>query len=126
MAEVSFFEYNDVMNIRIVAEPITRAEVKEIAAEVYGEMVKGALDIEREIIALGGEWHMDAHAVLIESGSRQEHIWGFNVYPERTDDEWIEFHSLINIRPQAGNRSMRIQNDEIQRRMRAIITKLVV
>ena len=53
------------MNIKIVTEPITRAEAKEIAKEFYVEMVKGVVDVEKGIIALGGEYHMDANTILL-------------------------------------------------------------
>lgn len=114
------------MNIKIISEPITRKEALEIAKEFYGEMVKGVVDIERGIIALGGEYHMDANIILIENGSKQNVIWGFNIYPNTEGDEWIEYTSLINIRPAAQNRSMMVENEELRATMKAIIEKLII
>src|SRR3989344_3756968 len=98
------------MRIEIITEPITRAKAKEIAKEIYGDMVKGVMDIERGIIALGGEYHMDANMTLVENGSRQENIWGFNLHTAKLREEWLEFTSLINIRPTQHNRGMLIEN----------------
>lgn len=113
------------MRIRIVAERISLAELKLLASQWYGDMIKGAVDVEREVLALGGEYHMDANAVLIEDGSQQDAVWGFNVYLGRPREDWIEFRSLINIRPAQDNRGMVIESREVQQRMRAIIEKKI-
>ena len=114
------------MNIKIIKKPITRADALEIGKEFYKEMVKGVIDIEKEILALGGEYHMDANAVLIENGSHQNSVWGFNVYPSRSGDNWIEYTSLINIRPSADNKSMVVENENTRRIMKEIIEKLII
>ena len=111
------------MDIRVVKEPISCAIAKEVAKEFYGDMVKGVVDIEREIIALGGEWHMDANRMLMEHGSRQDTVWGFNFYPEESR---IEYTSLINIRPAQNNRKIEIQDEELKRKMEKIIRKLIL
>ncbi len=111
------------MIIRIIDTPITRAEAKEIAQEFYVDMVKGVVDVEQEILALGGEWHMDANIKLIEHGSLQRNIWGFNFYP---DENRILYTSLINIRPSQHNRKIEVQDPELRRRMEDVIRKLVI
>lgn len=111
------------MDIRIIDKPITRAEAKEIAKEFYVEMVKGVVDLERKILALGGEWHIDAKNVLMEDGSKQQDVWGFNFYP---DENRIHFVSLINIRPLQNNRSIEIKDENLRNRMEEIIRKMIV
>jgi hypothetical protein len=114
------------MNIKIIKQPITKAEAREIAQEFYVEMVKGVADIEKGIIALGGEYHVDANAILIRNGSQQKDVWGFNLYPDRTSDSWIEYTSLINIRPSANNRSMNVEDEKIRAKIKTIVGKLVI
>ncbi len=114
------------MNIRVITKPVTKAEALEIAKEFYIDMVKGVVDLEREIIALGGEYHIDANMVLMENNSKQADVWGFNIYPNLGKNEWIEYTSLINIRPLAGNRNMVVEDKEIRDRMKKIIEKLIV
>ena len=114
------------MSIQIITEKITRAEVKKIGGEWYPDMVKGVVDVKREVIALGGEYHMDANHVLLADGSEQRNVWGFNIYPDRTDGGWIEFRSLINIRPAQGSRSMVLKDVVLCGQMRAVIEKLIV
>ena len=47
------------MEIRIIKKSITRGELKRIASEQYGDMVKAVVDLEHEIMAVGGEFHAD-------------------------------------------------------------------
>lgn len=110
------------MDIRIVRDKISKAEMEELAKEFYDNMVKGVADIEREIIALGGEWHMDGNQVLIEDGSKQNNLWGFNIY---LADKKIEYISLINIRPAQNNRTLEVEDADIKEKMYNIINKLV-
>jgi hypothetical protein len=114
------------MNIRIITKPITRAEAKEIGKDFYRDMIKGAADIERGIIALGGEWHIDANNVLTEDGSKQSDIWGFNIYPDKVGAERLEYVALINIRPAAGNFDMYIKDKKIREKIRVLVEKFVL
>ena len=110
------------MNIQIVRDKISKKELEELAKEFYVEMVKGVVDIERGIIALGGEWHMDANEVLIKDGSLQPNLWGFNVY---VGDKRVEYVSLINIRPAQNNRTLEVEDSLIRQKMYAIINSLI-
>ena len=114
------------MDIRIIAKPITRAEAKEIAKEFYVDMVKGVVDIEQGIMALGGEYHMDANTVLVGNGSAQKNVWGFNFYPDKSGTERIEYKALVNIRPVHGNSVMEIQDENLKMTMKGIIEKLII
>ncbi len=111
------------MNIKIIDKKITETELREIAKDFYVEMVKGVVDIKREIIVMGGEYHMDANIVLIENGSEQQNIWGFNWYFDKNGDERIEYISLINIRPKQGNMTMEVRDVFLRDKMKTIILK---
>lgn len=113
------------MEIKIIKEKISLDELKKIAQENFGEMVKAVVDIEKEIIAIGGELHADGNEKLLEEGSRQENLWGINIYPDKSKEQWVEFSALINIRPSIGNRSMEIQQPEIKEKIKKIVEKLV-
>jgi|SRR3989338_2267630 len=115
------------MDIVIIKEPITRAELKKIAEKRFGDLVKAAVDIEQEIMAVGGEFHMDEQTVLHEeSGSKQQDVWGINIYPDRTGDEFIEFDSMINLKPNQGNRTRSIQDLVIVEKIISIVKKIVI
>lgn len=111
------------MNIKIIDKKIEESELREIAKDFYGHMIKGVVDIEREILAMGGEYHMDANMILIENDSKQPHVWGFNWYFDKDGDEQIEYISLINIRPAQGNRTMEVENLDLRNKMKSIILK---
>ncbi len=114
------------MDIRIIKKPISRAVAKEIAKEFYGDMVKGVVDIERNIIVLGGKWHMDANNKIMEAeGSDQSVVWGFNLYPDKEDIDRIEYVALINIRPAVGNYDMYIEDAKIRGAIESIVNVLI-
>lgn len=116
------FCYNSsIVDIKLVMDKITIPELKELSKVFYRIMIKGVVDIERGSIAFGGEYHIDANMVLVANGSLQKDIWGFNFYFDRPPAERLEYTSLINIRPQAGNFDMEVQSKTIRDKMKTII-----
>lgn len=114
------------MSIRIIKESITRFELHQIAKERFGDLVKGAVDIEKGIMALGGELHVDEEVELIEKEkSKNENVWGVNLYPDKKGDDFIEFDSMVNIKPNFGNRTRGVDNLEIKKKIISIVNKLV-
>lgn len=113
------------MEIRIVKDSISLEALKAMAEGSFLDFVKAVVDIRREIIAIGGELHSDAEAVLIQDGSVQTDLWGINLFPDKPREQMIEFTSLINIRPREGNKNMEIQSDEIRNKIRDIVGKLI-
>lgn len=110
---------------RLVDAPISFSEVIELAEMRFGDMVKAAVDVGRGVMAIGGELHSDEEALLLENGSVQGDIWGINIYPHEPGDAWIEFDSMINIRPSQGNRSRGVEAPVVQDRIREIVERLV-
>ena len=110
---------------RIVTEPLTRAEIASMAAEQFGDMLKAVVDVERGIMAVGGELHSDEEALLLDHGSLQRHLWGINSYPAEAGEDWIEFDSMINVRPSQGNRSRNVEDAQLQNEIRRVVRSLV-
>ena len=108
------------MEILVVHKPIDTQTLESLAKEWHQTLVKGVADIETGLVALGGEWHMDANNRLIEEGSQQKNLWGFNIYPKEKGNAAIEYNSLINIRPMQGNRSMEITSEETRNAVRKV------
>lgn len=113
------------MPLRIIEQAITKIELKDLAKERFGDMVKAVVDIERGIMAIGGELHADEEALLLEQGSKQEDLWGINLYPEEPGEKFIEFDSMINLRPSQGNRSRGVEDEETRKKIIALTNKLV-
>ena len=114
------------MNILIVTDSIAVSELEAIAKEFYYPLLKGVVDIEKEVVAFGGEWHMDANKLLMESGSSQQNVWGFNIFLDRPHESWLEYTSLINIRPELGNRSTTVRDETIRDKMKNIINSKII
>ncbi len=112
--------------MKIILDKITFREIQELAANFFGDMVKGVVDIDREVIAVDAELHADLEACLLEDGSVQHSLWGVNFYPGLSGEDFVEFDSLINIRPAHGNRSRIVEDERIQKRILEIVNKRIV
>ncbi len=111
--------------IKIIEKPITSDELREIAKERFGDMVKAVVDIEKKILAVGGELHADEEAILLDQGSKQQDLWGINIYPDQARDSWLEFDSMINIRPSQGNRSRSVEDEITRKKIIGIVNSLI-
>lgn len=115
------------MAIRILKAPIKRSELAEIASEGFGDMIKAVVDVERGIMAIGGELHADEEVELTDKdNSKRENTWGINLYPKRSDEDWIKFDSMINLKPHYGNRSRDVESPEIREKIAGIVNKLII
>jgi len=114
------------MAIEIIREKISKEKLKKLCEDSFGKVIKIVVDIERGILAAGGELHADEEAVLLENGSKQEFLWGGNFYPYKNPDERIEYLALINIRPSKGNRSMKIEDIDIKNKFKEITERLLL
>jgi len=111
--------------MKIVADKITITELGQLAEQVFGDMVKAVVDIERDKMAVGADMHSDEEALLLEDGSKQQDLWGINLYPGNAGGDFIEFDSLINIRPSQDNRSRGVDDAVIRGKIAALVNKLV-
>ena len=112
--------------IVIISEPISQARLREMAAESFGDMVKAVVDTNQRLLALGGGLHSDEEAALLAQGSVQADLWGINIYPEQPRSEWVEFDSMINIRPRLGNRSRSVKDTAVQQLILEIVDSLIL
>ena len=102
------------------------AELKKRAKEQFGDLVKAVVDVERGIMVVGGELHADGEVELMEKeGSRREHTWGINLYPEKFGDAFIEFDSMINLKPAFGNKTRGVESEEVRIKIKTIVQKLI-
>lgn len=114
------------METRIVKDKITIEELKELAEKQFGDIIKAVVDIEQGIMGVGGELHVDIQTLLIqEEGSEGQNTWGINLYLDKTGDEFVEFDSMINLKPALGNKTRGVENIEIQNKIREIVNNIV-
>lgn len=111
--------------MEIIHSRISKNELAEKYCSNFKTMTKAVVDIEREIMAVDAELHSDLEALLLEEGGKQENLWGINLYPGKKREDFIEFTSLINIRPHHGNTSMEVENPAIRGKIVTIAASLV-
>ena len=111
----------------IVRDRVALADLVALAESRFGDLVKAVVDIDRGIMAVGGELHADEEALLLDDGSRQADLWGINLYPaDHRQPDWLEFDSMINVRPTAGNRTRSVEDPMVRERIITIVEGLVV
>lgn len=104
---------------------ISKEELKEMASKMFGNLVKAVIDVEKKVLVVDAELHSDQEAYLLEQGSKQEDLWGINIYPELTGSEMVEFDSMINLRPSQGNNSRGVDNEEVRKRILGIVNSII-
>jgi len=111
--------------MKIVKDKIPVSELQEMSEKMFGGLVKAVIDVDQKIMAIDAPMHADQEAVLIEKGSKQENLWGINLYPEKEGEDFIEFDSMINIRPSFGNRTRGIDDAKIRKKIIEIVNRFV-
>jgi hypothetical protein len=111
--------------MRIVREKITLEELKKMSKKMHDDLVKAVVDIEKNIMVVDAGMHADQEMMLLEEGSHQEDLWGINIYPYRSVDKWIEFDSMINVRPSYGNKTRSVDDIQTQEKIKRIVDALV-
>jgi len=111
--------------MKTVENNISIKELKEMSSKMFGNLVKAVVDVEKEILVVDAELHSDQEAYLLQLGSKQENLWGINIYPDLDKEERIEFDSMINLRPSQGNNSRGVEDEEIQKKILDIVNSKI-
>lgn len=110
-----------------VSKSITKVELQQMAEKMYGSLVKAVVDVEQKILVVDAEMHVDEEHYLLENGSQQKNLWGINLYPANYNkDDFIEFDSMINIRPSAKNFHRGIESQAIRDKIIQIVEGKVI
>jgi len=109
-----------------INEIITIAKLKKMSEKMFGDYVKAVIDLSKNIMVIDAHMHADEELFLLENGSEQGNLWGINLYPNNFGtDKWIEFDSMINLRPSWGNKSRGVDEPKIQQQIINLVNKLV-
>lgn len=111
--------------MKLIKDKITLAELQEMAERSFGNLVKAVVDIDNEIMVVDAELHADEERYLLDHGSKQDNLWGINVYPEQFLNDFIEFDSMINIRPSQDNMTRGIESEEVRQKIQTLVYRLV-
>ena len=108
-----------------MADPVSMDELRQLAERRFGDMVKAVVDLRRGILLLDAELHADQEAELLAEGSAQRDLWGINLYPGVDGADWLEFDSMINLRPSFGNRSRGVDEPATREAITHLVDRLV-
>ena len=111
--------------MKIIKDKIEITELDEMSKKMFRNLVKAVVDIEKEIMAVDAELHVDLEQFLIENDSEPKNLWGINIHQQKNGDEYIEFDSMINLKPAFNNRTRGIESSEIREKIIKIVNSLV-
>jgi len=107
-------------------ETISVRELSMMAERMYGDLVKAVVDVARDLLVVDAELHVDEEQYLLERGSRQADLWGINLHPARFGTtEFIEFDSMVNIRPRQKNLSRDVEDPAIKEQIIRLVSRKV-
>lgn len=107
------------------SEPISLEEIRLLARGRFGDVVKAVVDLRRGIMLLDADMHADEEAELLAEGAAQADLWGINLYPDVEGEDWLEFDSMINLRPSFGNRSRGVDDPATREAIAELVEGLV-
>lgn len=99
--------------------------LKELASGQFNDMIKAVVDIDKEVMSVGGSLHADEEKMLLHQGSNQQDLWGINIYFDVDEEDRVEFDSMINIRPSQNNRTRFVDDIITREKIISIVNKLV-
>lgn len=111
--------------MRILEKPIEKKALLESEIVFDGPMIKAAVDVKKKIVGIDANMHADIEQALLSSGSKQENIWGINLYPEDSDEDFIEYDSMVNIRPRQNNRSRDVEDPKIREQIMEVVNRWI-
>jgi len=111
--------------MQLIDKPISVTVIKDMSGRMFGNLVKAVVDIKKNVMIVDASMHADEEAVLLKSGSNQDDLWGINLYPDQLGDDFIEFDSMINVRPRQNNFSRNVENESIQKKIISIVNSLI-
>jgi hypothetical protein len=106
-------------------EPIAIDELRELVPGRFRDFTKGVVDLRRGVMLLDADMHADQEAVLLAEGSHQRDLWGINLYPQIDGADWLEFDSMINLRPSFGNRSRGVDDAATREAISTLVSAMV-
>lgn len=111
--------------MKILDESINKSDLDNCDCVFEGPMVKGVVDVATDTLAIDSELHADLEKLLLEEGHKQQNLWGINLWYEDDDEDFVEFDSLINIRPQQNNPGRDVSDEDIQNKIIEVVNRWV-
>lgn len=102
-----------------------KATLKEFdeARKAYGDYIKIVIDIKRDILAVGGEYHVDCEEVLVKSGSKPENLFGGGY---RISTKEVEYMAMSNYKPAFGMVTYEIMDQTVRNQLNKLTKKFLI
>ena len=111
--------------MKVVEQVMTKGDLAQCDAIIDGAMVKAVVDIEKGILAIDADLHADLEQMLLKNGSKQDALWGINLWFEEEGGDLIEFDSMINVRPRQNNRTRDVEDPAVRAKIVEIVDKWI-
>lgn len=109
-----------------ISQPLKLDQLNNLATQTFGSLVKAVVDVERKILVIDAELHSDLEHYLLDQGSNQADLWGINLHPALFGTpDFIEYDSMINLRPSRGNSSRGVDDPNIRQTIQDIVLPLI-
>lgn len=105
----------------IISKKASKEEIRKMAEDFDG-YIKVVVDVDKGILAGGGERHVDCEQLLLKEGCKQSNLWGGGLDLETKE---IDYNSIINLRPNQDNPSRDILSTEIRQKFDKIVKNLL-
>lgn len=107
--------------MKLISKSLSRQECHSLKT-TYGQYIKVTVDLEKETLVAGCELHADGEKILLESGSRQDNIWGggINLLTKEVDAT-----AVLNLRPNLNNSSLEVLDPNRRKKLISIVKKLL-
>ena len=106
-------------------DSLTLDDLRQMLGTRFTDFVKGVVDLRRGVLIVDADMHADQEAALLAEGAAQADLWGINLYPGLPEEEWLEFDSMINLRPSAGNRTRGVEDPATREAIADLVRRLV-
>jgi hypothetical protein len=105
----------------------TKTQLSELPLTFGTGFIKAVVDVSKGQVTIDAELHSDLEDEMLQNGSKQEDLWGINLYPSAEQGEnFIEFDSMINIRPRQNNRGRGVEDAEIRDKITSVVYGFVI
>lgn len=105
--------------ITILDRKITPEEFRQ-AREAYEDYIKTVIDIDKNVLAIGGEYHIDCEEVLIRNGSKPENLYGGGY---RVSTKEVEYMAMSNYKPTLGKVTYEIMDAGVRTKLKELTEK---
>lgn len=108
--------------IFLLTQKVTPQQIERAAKDLEG-YIKFVVDIERNVLTVGGVRHVEGEEILLKDGSKQSDLWGGGYDTESGE---MDFDSMINIRPGQGNTSREVLDPQIRKSVENVVRELFI